>query len=50
MAPEPCSLNLCDRFPGLGRGCKASAFGSERQPGMFSSVGVPHRSKMISSW
>lgn len=38
------------RSPGRGRGLMSSAPGRCLQPGMLSSVGVPHRSKMISSW
>jgi hypothetical protein len=43
------SLKRCDKVGGRGRGFKPSAPGSDRQPGMFSSVGVPTKSKMISS-
>ena len=43
------SRNLVERAPGLCRGIKLSAPGNVFQPGIFSSVGVPTRSQMISS-
>lgn len=50
IAPEPYSLNLVDKLPGLVRGETASAPGSVLNRGMFSGVGDPIKSQIMSSW